>query len=199
VQVVGMVLALQLGCVKGLPNHGARIFIRSPGACMSIYQLVYASRPQTPFDGLRLAALMYRARQHNAHAGISGVLLYSGEMFVQCLEGDRETVEALMRKIEADPRHGDIVRLYACEVDCERHFRNWSMGCARIDGFNGLQLMRAQWEQEVASLEVTPSPSPGFVLMKSIWDMYKDHGVVDDDPMPEGAAARAADSAQSRH
>jgi hypothetical protein len=29
--------------------------------------------------------------------------------------------------------------------------------------------------------------------------MYKDHGVVDDDPMPEGAAARAADSAQSRH
>lgn len=98
-----MVLASQLSCVKGLPNRGARIFTRSPGASMSIYQLVYASRPQTPFDGLRLAALMYRARQHNAHAGISGVLLYSGEMFVQCLEGDRETVEALMRKIEADP------------------------------------------------------------------------------------------------
>lgn len=73
------------------------------------------------------------------------------------------------------------------------------MGCARIDGFNGLQLMRAQWEHEVASLEVAPSPSPGFLLMKSIWDMYKDHGVVDDDQMPVGAAARAVDSAQPRH
>jgi hypothetical protein len=166
---------------------------------MSIYQLVYASRPQTPFDGLRLAALMYRARDHNAQAGISGVLLYSGEMFVQCLEGDREAVEALMRKIEADPRHGDIVRLYACEVDCERHFRNWSMGCARIDGFQGLQLMRAQWEREVTSLAGALAPSPGFLLMKSIWDMYKDHGVLDEEAVPEGAAASAAGPAQMRH
>ncbi len=165
---------------------------------MSIYQLVYASRPRTLFDGLRLAALMYRAREHNAHAGISGVLLYSGEVFVQCLEGDRETVEALMRRIEVDPRHGDIVRLYACEVDCERHFRNWSMGCARIDGFQGLQLMRAQWEREVTALGGTPASSPGFVLMKSIWDMYKDHGVLDDLAL-EGGAARAAAPVHSSH
>jgi hypothetical protein len=165
---------------------------------MPIYQLVYASRPQMPFDGLRLAALMYRAREHNAQAGISGVLLYSGEVFVQCLEGEREKVEALMRKIEADPRHGDIVRLYACEVDCERHFRNWSMGCARIDGFHGLQLMRAQWEREVTSLGGAPGPSPGFLLMKSIWDMYKDYGVLDDLVL-EDAAAPTAGPAQIRH
>lgn len=164
---------------------------------MPIKQLVYASRQVFSFDGLGLVSLLYRARERNQRMGITGVLFYSEGLFVQCLEGGDAEVDALFERIAADPRHEDVVVLQAIETG-ERHFDQWSMGCAKIDAFQGLRLMRVQWESELGRIDRENTFSPGFVLMKSIWDMYKDHGVLDD-LLPEGAAAPAADPAQSRH
>jgi hypothetical protein len=139
---------------------------------MSIRQLVYASHQNFPFDGLALVSLLYRARERNRQLGITGVLLHSRGMFVQCLEGEDADVEALYSRISADHRHGDVVLLQSVETG-ERHFSGWSMACARIQDFQALQLIRADWESELRRIEGEETYSPGFVLMKSIWDTYR--------------------------
>lgn len=142
---------------------------------MPIKQLVYASRQAVEFDGLRLVSLLYTARDRNAALSITGVLLYSNGLFVQCLEGPPENVDAIYAKICLDPRHAEIVLLQAFETD-ERHFESWMMGCARVSDYQALELMRAQWQSASDVMDRSGWLSPGFVLMKTMWDIYKDFG-----------------------
>ena len=142
---------------------------------MRIKQLVYASRQAVEFDGLRLVSLLYTARDRNAAQDITGVLLYSNGLFVQCLEGPPENVDALYAKICLDPRHGEIVLLQSIDTD-ERHFESWMMGCARVSDYQALELTRAQWQSASDAMDRPGWLSPGFVLMKTMWDIYKDSG-----------------------
>jgi len=148
------------------------------GNTVSIRQLVYASYQAVPFDGLSLVALLYQARDKNKLLNITGVLLQSHALFVQCLEGSSADVEALFARIAVDPRHRDVVLLQSIEVP-ERHFSQWSMASAKIDDLQGLELVRAEWESELSRIENDQSFSPGFVLMKSIWDNLREYGNVD--------------------
>lgn len=145
---------------------------------MRIRQLVYSSSQVFSFDGLALVSLLYRARERNAAHGITGVLFYANGMFVQCLEGPPEHVEALYARIRADRRHDSLVLLQSIDTDW-RHFPRWTMGCAKVPDFQALQLVRAEWEQDLTALDADAPHSPGFMLMKSLWDTYKDYGFVD--------------------
>ncbi len=144
---------------------------------MSIKQLVYASRQAVEFDGLRLVSLLYTARDRNTKNGITGVLLYSDGLFMQCLEGPAENVDALFAKISRDPRHSDIVLLQSTEI-YERHFENWLMGCVKVADYQALEVMRAEWQSTADVMSRSDWLSPGFVLMKTMWDVYKDLGDV---------------------
>ncbi len=142
---------------------------------MRIKQLVYASRQAVEFDGLRLVSLLYTARDRNVALGITGVLLYSNGLFVQCLEGPPENVDAIYAKICVDPRHRELVVLQSVDTD-ERHFESWMMGCARVSDYQALELTRAQWQSASDVMDRSNWLSPGFVLMKTMWDIYKDFG-----------------------
>lgn len=142
---------------------------------MSIKQLVYASRQSVDFDGLGLVSLLYTARERNPTLSITGVLLYANGMFVQCLEGPAENVDALYDRISRDRRHTDIVLLQSIEIG-ERHFESWMMGCAKVSDFQAVELMRAEWEAASEAMDRSDTLSPGFMLMKSIWQTYKDFG-----------------------
>lgn len=142
---------------------------------MRIKQLVYASRQAVEFDGLRLVSLLYTARDRNAALDIAGVLLYSNGLFVQCLEGPPENVDAMYAKICLDPRHQEIVVLQSIDTD-ERHFQRWMMGCAQVSEYHALELMRSEWQSASDAMDRPGWLSPGFVLMKTMWDIYKDSG-----------------------
>jgi Sensors of blue-light using FAD len=142
---------------------------------MRIKQLVYASRQAVEFDGLRLVSLLYTARDRNAAQGITGVLLYSNGMFVQCLEGPPENVDAIYAKICLDHRHKELVVLQSIDTD-ERHFQTWMMGCAKVSDYQALELMRSEWQSVSDAMDRPGWLSPGFVLMKTMWDIYKDFG-----------------------
>lgn len=142
---------------------------------MGTKQLVYASHQVFDFDGLALVSLLYKARQRNERLGITGVLLYCNGVFVQCLEGTAAHVDAVYGKICADSRHRDIVLLQAIETD-QRHFQSWMMGCAKISEFHALQITRAKWDVEADRMNASDECSPGFMLVKSIWEAYKDYG-----------------------
>lgn len=57
--------------------------------------------------------IVHASRQRNRKLGITGALIFDGERFCQLLEGESDTVHALIRTIDADQRHTAQAILYA--------------------------------------------------------------------------------------
>ncbi len=97
------------------------------GCVELVFQLGYASAAAKPFDAEELVELLSKARRNNAALGVTGMLLYHEGSFVQILEGDRGTVEALYAKIADDPRHVEPLLLFRHQ-EHPRNFGDWTMG-----------------------------------------------------------------------
>jgi len=93
--------------------------------------IVYLSSSVEPFKDEDLLKILQQSRTNNAEAGITGVLLYVRGSIIQVLEGDRDTVEALYRRIEEDPRHTRISQLLNRPIN-QRLFPSWAMGYETI-------------------------------------------------------------------
>lgn len=66
------------------------------------------------------------ALARNADLCVTGALYFDRLRFFQTLEGERETLDALMRAIAADPRHLDL-RVLIDEPIRVRRFEGWHM------------------------------------------------------------------------
>ncbi|MCC5886587.1 MAG: BLUF domain-containing protein [Gammaproteobacteria bacterium] len=93
--------------------------------------LCYTSRPIPGLEHCRLRALVQRAREANAAAGITGCLLFDGQQIVQVLEGDEAAVEALFARIQRDPRHERIRMLWQGTAH-RREFTDQPMACYNL-------------------------------------------------------------------
>lgn len=97
-----------------------------------LMRLIYASESTQPLTPESVQQLVDHARQANARKQLTGVLAFDHRAFVQCLEGDRETVSEVFCRIAADTRHRRVVLLELQAVD-ERVFTSWGMGFAAAD------------------------------------------------------------------
>lgn len=95
-------------------------------------KLIYASQAVEPMSASELAELLERARKRNAAAGITGLLLYGEQSFVQLLEGANADLLPIYRSIERDRRHKTL-RLLSYEPIAARRFADWSMGFAHVE------------------------------------------------------------------
>ncbi len=92
-----------------------------------LMQRVYASRAVRPFTDQELVALLRQARERNQSHGITGLLVYREQTFLQALEGESLLLDPVWRAIAADRRHADIVEL-RCGPVAARSYAEWSMG-----------------------------------------------------------------------
>jgi len=108
-----------------------------------LVRLLYASRAAQEIDDALVAKILEDSRRHNLERGITGVLCaYSpGDVFVQVLEGSRETVNALYASIVRDPRHLDVTLLDYAEIT-ERRFAGWRMGSVNLNRVNQATILR---------------------------------------------------------
>lgn len=95
-------------------------------------RLVYMSHAVKPFSTDELMSLLRQCRKGNSVVGITGVLLYFNECFVQVLEGKEEAVNEAFQKIKADPRHRNVIELERSYIKV-REFPDWSMGFDEVD------------------------------------------------------------------
>jgi len=93
----------------------------------------------TPSD---VGAIVRTARRNNAREGITGLLIFDGEHFVHCIEGNDEPVRALLSRVLADPRHLDPCELMRDNAAPHRLFRHWTMGYAYEDCLPALRPLR---------------------------------------------------------
>lgn len=99
----------------------------------NLLQIIYASASDVKMKADELSEILNSARENNAKADISGMLVYHSGSFLQVLEGPEEDVSNLFAKIEKDPRHGAINVLFRDTVP-EKEFEDWSMGYVDASG-----------------------------------------------------------------
>jgi hypothetical protein len=106
-----------------------------------LVRLMYASRAAEPVRPEALNAILKKSTAHNPAIGVTGVLCFSGEIFLQVLEGGRSQVSKLYNRIAQDPRHRDVVLLSYEEID-ERSFAGWAMGQVNMNKLNPALLLK---------------------------------------------------------
>jgi Sensors of blue-light using FAD len=106
-----------------------------------LVRLMYASRATETVRPEALNAILKKSTSNNPGVGITGVLCFSGDIFLQVLEGGRSQVSKLYNRIAQDPRHRDVVLLSYDEID-ERSFAGWAMGQVNMGRLNPALLLK---------------------------------------------------------
>jgi len=106
-----------------------------------LVRLLYASRASGSVNPEALSSILKKSMAHNPTVGVTGVLCFSGAIFMQVLEGGRSQVSALYNRIAGDPRHHDVVLLSYEEIG-ERHFAGWAMGQVNLGRLNASLLLK---------------------------------------------------------
>ncbi len=92
-----------------------------------IFQLCYISTAADDMQRQDLVDLLTVSRRNNERQGITGMLLHSGDYFIQLLEGDEAAVRRMFEAISGDRRHRGVTLVFqgpAPQRDCP----DWSMG-----------------------------------------------------------------------
>lgn len=92
-----------------------------------MHHIMYISTATVTVNEATLKEMLVIYRRNNLRNGITGLLLYSGDQYVQLIEGEEEAVHQLFSKIENDPLHKNLLKLADGPIQ-QRLFHEWSMG-----------------------------------------------------------------------
>ena len=95
-------------------------------------RIIYCSQASHDFAPEELVTLLETSRRNNEPAGLSGMLLYSSQSFLQILEGDPAALAATYARIAVDDRHTNLRLLLDAEVTAPL-FPDWTMGFEHVD------------------------------------------------------------------
>ncbi len=106
-----------------------------------LVRLLYASRANSPTDASVYDSILEQSRARNPKLGITGILCFSENLFIQVLEGGRDEVCELYNTIVRDGRH-QHVRILGFEEIRERRFGSWTMGQVNLAKVNPALLLK---------------------------------------------------------
>ena len=106
-----------------------------------LVRCLYASRAAVPLVAPVVDSILEQSRKNNPRQGITGMLCFFDDIFVQVLEGGRDEVCELFNAIVRDDRHLNV-RILTYEEISERRFGNWTMGQVNIAKVNPALLLK---------------------------------------------------------
>ena len=115
---------------------------------MRLCRLIYKSIATAEVvSNQALRELEQQSVAENAQRDITGLLVLTGNVFVQVLEGDTREITSLFSKIACDNRHR-AVELLSVQAVVGRLFRDWSMRAVDLYDLPGEKraLMAAKYE-----------------------------------------------------
>ncbi len=124
-----------------------------------LVRLLYASRAATPVTNELVESILRQSHTHNPVLGITGILCYGGDVYMQVLEGGRQAVNNLYNTIVRDSRHREVMLLQYREIP-ERKFAGWTMGQVNLKKINPSLLIKYS-----ALPELDPFAVPGSASM----------------------------------
>ena len=97
-----------------------------------MYRLVYVSTAKEGLNAAEIGDILDVSASNNDERRITGFLAHNGRFFMQALEGEREEVLEIYKRIVADDRHFGVVQILGEEI-VDRAFPDWSMNYFRVD------------------------------------------------------------------
>lgn len=97
----------------------------------NLIHIVYVSFSSNQLSELELDQLLSEIRPKNLANGVTGLLLYNDEIFIQVIEGELNTIRTLYDILQKDKRHTNVVKILEERID-QRSFPNWSMGYQKL-------------------------------------------------------------------
>jgi hypothetical protein len=131
-----------------------------------LVRLLYASFPAGGSTAGLVESILSSCRANNPSMGITGVLCYSDQSFMQVLEGGRAAVNTLYGQILRDQRHEDVTLLYFEEIT-ERSFGGWTMGHVNLERINPSVLLKY-----CELPELRPEVMTGATAMALLKDLF---------------------------
>jgi hypothetical protein len=104
-------------------------------------RITYVSRYSQPLSESDLDTLAELAAAKNRQLDVTGVLMASGGLFYQVLEGPAEAVDGIYAAIEGDDRHTDVLVLGIEDGVPTRQFPDWSMKTVNLDAASHVRLL----------------------------------------------------------
>ena len=99
----------------------------------TLKRIKYVSRGAMPLSAEEVEELRAVSQRNNRREGITGVLVETGGLFFQVIEGPESSVDHLYRKISADPRHSELFLLNVMTNVESRLFPEWAMKTVQLD------------------------------------------------------------------
>lgn len=96
-----------------------------------IFRLLYVSKAVEEISYSDLKNILVTAQARNQKEQITGILIFRDGLFLQLLEGEKETVKKILGRIIQDPRHTHL-KVLSESFAPKRIFKNWPM--AYLDG-----------------------------------------------------------------
>ena len=107
---------------------------------LSLERLVYESTATGTTASIgNLAVILAESQRNNDRDGLTGALAAHRDRYIQVVEGPAQNLDALLRRLENDPRHRHLVLLGREPIDA-RLFGRWSMASAVITPAQGAAL-----------------------------------------------------------
>lgn len=133
---------------------------------------LYASRPTKPITSALSDEILRQSRANNPPKGITGLLCFTTDVFIQVIEGGRDEVSKLLNTIIRDDRNKDVCLLAFEEIE-ERHFGSWTMGEVNLEGINPSVLLKFYEKSEV-----NPFEAPGQATMSMLGELAASGAIV---------------------
>ena len=100
-----------------------------------LVRLLYASRPAEHSANSLVDDILKSCRENNPQHGITGVLCFSEQAFLQLIEGERVAINRVYGQIVQDKRHTDVSLLHYEDIS-ERIFGSLTMGQVNLERIN---------------------------------------------------------------
>lgn len=140
-----------------------------------LVRCLYASRATAPVSDRLFEDILEQSRRNNAARGVTGLLCFTKDTFVQVLEGGRDEVCELYNRIARDDRHGNV-RLLVYEEISERQFASWTMGQVNVDAVNPALLLKYSERAELQPFKV-----PGRATLALLLELAKSGAIMSRD------------------
>ena len=122
--------------------------------------IIYSSRP-LGFERKTVEQILTSSQKNNPRVGVTGLLIYGADLYLQLLEGPVKDLEETFNRIKSDTRH-DKIRILKESVIDQRLFASWTMRP------QNLKVM--MWEEEDIKngLVQNLSPNQSFNVFKNL-------------------------------
>ena len=134
----------------------------------NLKSLVYVSSATHNLSQAKIDHLLLSARERNEKYNVTGVLMYIGGNFMQCIEGTVDNVELIYEIIKANSLHHGIIQLLYRPIEF-RDFNDWEMAyCTKektvsVAPYNHEDILSSKLG--TSSFKKTPSR----ILLHSFW------------------------------